>query len=278
MTGSPLTYLGLRIEEERLHQARMDLYHSTGPGYHVFEGFLSPDFVGHMARVWASAPTGVGASPPGGRTDDVPAGYPNFSWGTAEHRTWENFFWNPPFDEVTYDVAAQVQRLRNRVESRKPYFEVLPFTGRAVAFTVTLTTAGSVVAPHRDWVGQESDPVRTQATLLLSTRGEDYRKGGFFVESNQGQPVDLADVAGRGDLVLWRYNNLHWVDEVSSDPGDLGFCRVLFPSPRVVRRLGPVAGTTERALGAARQWAVGNQRARQVLRPLYRTYRGWRAR
>lgn len=272
-SDTPLAYAALRIGEPDLDPVRADLYDPVGPGFHVFAGFVSPTDAAYMARFWSRARPGMVASPPGALTAQVPAGYPNFSRGTDDNRFWHNFFWNPPVDELTYEVASQIQRLRNRVESRAPHFEVLAFNGRAVSFIVTVTRTGSVVAPHQDWMGERHDPVRTQASLVLSTRGQDYEAGGLGFESNQGQPVDISGLTRAGDLVLFRYNNTHWVDPVETGPGGAGFIRVLFPSADVVGGTGRWGALAYRGLGSMRQHLVESPAARRYLRPVYQSLR-----
>jgi hypothetical protein len=110
---------------------------------------------------------------------------------------------------------------------------------------VVLTrNAATWIAPHRDYADFERrfeknrfDRSRLQATLFLSEKGVDYSGIGFVFEQNDGQKVvfgtDVPIVPG--DLVIWRYNNLHEVAEVTTASDQFGFMRILYPPEDLVQ-------------------------------------------
>jgi hypothetical protein len=160
------------------------------------------------------------------------------------NRSYFNFFWNNPSDELTYAVAHQAQLLRNRVEARAQFREFFPLKNRSATFRVTISRNGTnIVPPHRDWLGKHYDPRRTQMTLFLTNKGADYAGSGFVLETNQGPKVAFgSDVAiESGDLVIWRYNNEHSVDSVSTLPAQRGFVRITFP-PEYIFPIFPYVG------------------------------------
>ena len=144
---------------------------------------------------------------------------------------------------------------------------------RGGAFRVVLTRNGrDIVRPHQDWVGKNFDPRRLQASLFLSEKGPDYRGRGFVFQSNQGQDVSFGtDVEiQRGDLAFWRYNNVHRVDDVETDPGQLGMLRLIFPPEAIQPRLSRRESLRGAVLGAVAR----NSFLMERVRPVYRRLRG----
>jgi hypothetical protein len=238
----------LMLEEESLREVRQALYHSGGAGYHVFRGFLAEPWVDHMRRFWGAFRGGPGDRCFESKQQFHAGGSDLFSVDARDNRIFFNFFWNAPVDEVTYTTSLWILFLRNRLSGRAPFDELLPHTGRAVSFRVTLTkNADTWIERHRDFFDHERrfekgayDLARLQATLFLAHRGRDYRDGGFTLETNDGKPVLFGrDVPIEpGDLVIWRYNNPHGVEAVRSDPDQLGFLRVIHPIETLVSSAG----------------------------------------
>lgn len=259
-------FSSLAIPEEALRPIRRDIYHSAGPGFHVFRNFLTPEIAAHMQRFWCDLElTHVHKRLPAEWAKALVAGCPDFYYGEqhGDHRGFLNFFWNHPADEVSYAVAMQVQWLRNRVMGKAPQADIFPLNGRAVSYRAVISVRGKVVTrPHRDFDGAEwiQDPSRLQATLYLSTPGIDYTGEGFILETNQGSQVMFGhDVpVASGDLVLWRYSNQHSVLNVESSGDQCGFVRMLFP----------IEETPNRPLPA--EQAATSRSARAGLLPLTR--------
>jgi hypothetical protein len=237
------TFASLSIPEDELHPARMELYHSSGPGYAIFPGFLSPDQVAHMRRLWSTVdPTTTHALFPGKKF--IYAGCPNYYLLEADgSRTFYNCLWNAPTDEVTHAACLQAHTLRNRLSGRLHCAETMPFAGKSLVYRVILSKNYKLwVAPHRDYMDHQRrfeknryDFSRLQATLFLSTKGVDYGGVGFKFRRNDGQEIvfgDDVDVAP-GDLVIWRYNNEHSVTDIRTSEGQFGFMRILHPPENI---------------------------------------------
>src|SRR5258706_3049198 len=107
-----LDYATLSIPEETLAPVRRGIYHSTGPGYHVFRGFLSPSMTQHIQGFWATLdPARVHQTWTGMHC--IAKDCPNYWYGDPSgSRGFFNFLWNNPPDETTYAVSLQIQLLR----------------------------------------------------------------------------------------------------------------------------------------------------------------------
>jgi hypothetical protein len=227
----------LHLREADLHSVRTNLYHSSGDGFHVFRGFISPEIVEHIRWVWTTVdPAPVTLPFPGSHGFYV--GCPNYHARYDDGSfIFYNFFFRPPLDEVTHEVSACVHLLRNRLSGRNALGELAG--PRAVSYRVTHNLNRAAWAPaHNDfmnydrrWVKGEYDPSRLQATLFLSEKGVDYSGTGFRMVTNRGRSVRFGDEVpiDPGDLVIWRYGNLHAVEDISTEPGQFGFLRVLYP-------------------------------------------------
>lgn len=238
-TETAFTYSSLTIPEAALSSARQVLYGAEGPGYVVYRGFLEPAHVEHMRRLWSGLDPAIGFQPFPGKAS-IRFGCPNYVVADAEgNRSFYNFFWNPPVDEVAFEVAIAVTMLRNRISGRAPHAELLPFAGKSVAYRVLLSRkAETWIAPHRDYFDHARrfeknrfDLSRLQATLFLAKKGVDYDGVGFRFERNDGTRIVFGDDVPiePGDLVVWRYNNEHSVERISTVDGQLGFMRLIFP-------------------------------------------------
>jgi hypothetical protein len=228
------------LPEAALSGVRHELYHSTGPGFVIFRNFLNADQVEHLRVFWGSFRTDQGYATFEGKHQFV-AGCGNFVSRDPknDNATFHNFLWNVPIDELTWTTAWMVQGLRNRISGRPFFAETIGNAGRVVNNRVVLTrNAETWIAPHRDYFNYDRrlekglyDLSRLQATLVLARKGEDYQGRGFVFEKNSGETISFGtDVEVHpGDLIVWRYNNLHSVEGVSSKPGQLGFLRFLYP-------------------------------------------------
>ena len=250
---SMFSFLRMHLREEDMREIRMDLYHSSGEGYYIFRGFIPPDLVTHMRAIWC-------------RTDQPPSfrmfpgnqgfyiGCPNYfvryDDGSA---VFYNFLFAPPLDEVTLEVSIAINALRNRLSGRSASDGL--HGGRALNYRVTRNLNRTSWAPaHTDWMDYERrwekgqyDPSRLQATLLLSEKGSDYSGTGFRFSTNAGRSIAFGtDVpVSPGDLVIWRYGNLHSVEDVATTPGQLGFLRLIFPIYNVPAEKPPEARAAE---------------------------------
>jgi hypothetical protein len=245
-SDQPFTLAQAFPDEAALHPARMALYHSSGPGYIVCRGFIAPEQIAHMQRLWTGVDPAASHTLFPGKTH-IYLGCPDYYVIDADgSRTFHNFFWNAPLDEFTQTLAVSINVLRNRISGRPPFAELLPHGGKAVNYRVIVSkNTKTWIAPHRDYAAFDKrfeknkyDPSRLQATLFLSKKGQDYTGTGFRFERNDGQLVSFGtDVPiDSGDLVLWRYNNLHSVEDIATEPGRLGFMRMIFPPEDIVAK------------------------------------------
>ena len=235
MSTPDITFDELYLREAALLPIRRQLYHSSGEGYFVFKGFLDVTQTEHMRRFWSSLEP-QDWHKPYVNAERMYRGCPNYVEEAKGQVSYLNFLWNEPPDELTHAVAFAIQMLRNRIEARNLYREIFPLAGRSASYRIVLSrNIDEIVVPHRDWVGEAFDPRRLQVTLFLAEKGKDYEGIGFGIETNYGKSkVFGEDVEVHpGDLVLWRYNNLHFAREVSSD-GTIGFMRMLMPPEEIV--------------------------------------------
>lgn len=239
-TGSErFSFEGLAIPEEEFARFRHDLYHSTGPGYVVFPGFLSGDAVRHIQSIWPNIDPARTHKMFWSKEDMSAACSDFYTADNHGNRNFYNFIFNTPVDEVTWTASIFVHMLRNRLSGRPPFAEMFPVSGRVLSYRVVITRVSKTWAkPHRDYIQDPTsldrnkyDLSRLQATLFLSEKGRDYSGTGFRFERNGGRTVIFGtDVPVKaGDLVIWRYNNLHSIEDVSAVDGQLGFMRIIYP-------------------------------------------------
>ena len=238
-----INYESMVIDQSRLLPIRKAIYHSQGPGYYLFPQFIPSDFCDHIVEFYTRLIQPLEWYEPFISKLHIYKGCPNYYSGNDENESFHNYFWNIPPDEVTYSVAFKVKLLRNYIESRVCFSEFFPMhgrnmDGRSASFRVAITRQGTSILPHTDWLGKDGknfDPRRTQATLFLSTKGNDYSGDSFIFTTNQGKKVILADKIdiNPGDLLLWRYNNVHSVENVITKEGQLGFVRIIFPPEKI---------------------------------------------
>ena len=233
------TYEGMSLPQEALRDLRLALYHSKGSGYYVVRQFIDSGHVQHIRRLWSTIdPNDSHERFPGKRY--IYRNCPNYyAHDPHGNKTFYNFPWNAPLDQLTLALAVQVHVLRNFVTGRMPYTDLLGGDNGILSYRVVITRNSQTwIAPHQDFVNYERrfekgrhDLTRLQATLFLSEKGLDYEGIGFKLECNDGHPVIFGSDVNMfpGDLVLWRHNNLHSVEDVHSNEGDIGFARMIFP-------------------------------------------------
>ena len=168
-------------------------------------------------------------------------GCPNFySHYGDDHKVFNNFLWNTPLDDLTFSSTFFVQLLRNRIEGQTAFYEIFPFhSSHAVSYRVVNTRNCDVwIDWHQDWYDKTNLTdkrkyllSRVQATLFLAKHGVDYDGDGLLFENNQGEMLVIGkDVEIEpGDLMIWRYNNLHSVRNIIVGEEQLGFLRILYP-------------------------------------------------
>jgi hypothetical protein len=229
----------LAIPDEDLAPLRRQLYHSSGAGYVIFPGFLDQDAVHHIQSIWPNIDPARTHKVFWSKLDMSAACSDFYTADIHGNRNFYNFLFNTPVDEVTWTASIFVHMLRNRLSGRPAFAETFPVSGRALSYRVVITRISkSWVKPHRDYMQDPGsldrnkyDLSRLQATLFLSEKGRDYTGAGLRFERNDGRSVVFgSDVPVKaGDLVVWRYNNLHSIEEVEAAEGQLGFMRIIYP-------------------------------------------------
>lgn len=228
----------LHIPEGILHEARMKLYHSSGDGYYVLRNFAAPDAVAHMRELWTTVDPAKTHKPWEGNHCVYP-GCPDYYVIYEDGgRVFYNFLFDEPVDEVTREISVAVHMLRNRLSGRNAFAD-LSGPHSAVSYRVTHNINYQKWSPmHSDFLDYEKryekgqyDPSRLQATLFLSEKGVDYAGDGFKFTTNQGKLICFGtDVDIKpGDLVIWRYANVHGIENVKTPDGQFGFLRIIYP-------------------------------------------------
>ncbi len=232
-----LNFDSIYLKEEDLHSIRMSIYHSKGIGYALFKNFISPEFVSHIRAIWPENEkplTYEKISEEVWAYKNAPNYHSQYEDGTY---VYYNFLHNSVFDEVTHEVVVAVHMLRNRLSGRNAFADLTGDTGLCYRVTNNKNYE-KWIKPHRDWLDWDRrwekghyDPSRLQATLFLSEYGVDYEEGGFKYTKNDGTEILFGrDVEIKpGDLVIWRYGNLHSVENVKTSSNKFGYMRILFP-------------------------------------------------
>ena len=174
---------------------------------------------------------------------DVTTGSPNYYYNkpNISDVSYCNFMWNKPNSILTHEIAFIIQQIRNQIEGNPIYHGLMGDDQQFLQYRVCNSVSpGQIVYPHGDFIEQERrdpaadhkfDPKRIQATLALSTHKQDYDGDGFIFTTNQGIKVNLGDIGVEaGDLVLWRYGNIHEVKNIIVGDGQSGFLRIIYPT------------------------------------------------
>ena len=233
-----LKYDDFWLPDDKIAPIRNAIYHSTGPGYIVLKNYIPEMLVEHIRALWPNLPPEHMHQKFRGWSA-LYVGMPNFENRTPGVDYFQNFFWNPPVCDITHAIALSIIVLRNRVEGKPPTLHLAGEKDQAAGYRVIFTKNQDVSNPwHSDWEEENSfDLGRVQATVFLSDHGKDYTGQAFVFRRNDGQLVSMGKDAGvgAGDLILWRYKNEHAVLDVSSQEGQLGFARLLFPPELLYR-------------------------------------------
>lgn len=244
--------------EEKIFAARSEIYHSKGPGFFIIRNFVPQGQVRQLREFWLAHEEIKGLFVKRSKKNKRSfLGGPN-TYAQGEFNFWyNNFLWNKPAHELSHTLALQVQLLRNVLTSRHLYTSIFPLKtsdneepwnysiaekplGYSLNYRVAIVTQGQqIIKPHHDSLFPPSfEPARLQATHFLSQHGVDYIGEGFHFVKNTGEEICFGrDVAlTPGDLVIWRYNNLHGVRNVSTPDQGVGFFRVIYPTDPIYQK------------------------------------------
>ena len=153
--------------------------------------------------------------------------------------------WNKPIDDLTHEIAHSVNFTRNIIMSNPLFYGTSQTLQSVTCYRVCITiSSGQVVHTHSDFIEeiridqgdfQDYDPSRLQCTLILSDYNKDYYDGGFYFELGDKKKY-LNEIGGsKGDLLIWRYNLKHGVNNVNVKNNGIGFIRIIFPTFNFVK-------------------------------------------
>lgn len=230
----------LCFTDHSINEARRNIFHSNGVGFHVVRQFLNPMEVSHLRSVWQKSKVRR-FFPVKDKKSPLPYGTGNFITGNAMQYSYFNLPWNPVIDHLTSHIALLVSQYKNLIRGYPAYHEIQANLARKgiqyiSSFRVVCTEDGSPVPPHRDWHEPPYfEPDRIQATLFLSEYGRDWEEGGFQFRKNDGTISYFGkDITiNPGDLIFWRYTNEHGVTNVKKQINQLGMLRIVFVSEPV---------------------------------------------
>jgi hypothetical protein len=230
----------LVLSDSELALHREALYGDGKPGYTVLKQYLTTDEVAHLHQVWKKNP------PDPACFDTVPRepkliGQRPFAFFGNRRTCYYNYLWNKPIDEFSHTLCFSIALLRNQLQQTPLYFNLAPNGRRLASYRLILSDTykeGDIeVQPHQDFSTEKykteepESQLYLQATLFLSEYGVDYTGRGFYFTTNQGEKLYLGrdlDIKP-GDLMIWRYINVHGVDDTQALPGGMGFMRMVFP-------------------------------------------------
>lgn len=245
-----INYSSFLLPESELNGIRKVLYSPTGDGFYVLKGFLPENIGQHIRRFWSEIidTSCLNRSFCYKTRNEFFFGHPNVyrvaKDDTHDVKVFHNYLWNYPHDEVTHQIAHMVISMINQLERKPIYHELHPmryrsdekdaFKGCMLSYRVIQTFNNATVPEHRDFGKDDPHncfPEKLNATLILSEHGKDYGGEGMSFTTNAGRKLILnKDLQlTTGDLLLWRYANLHGVDGVKSEAGQKGFMRIIYP-------------------------------------------------
>ena len=250
-------------------EIRNQLYKSDSDGYYVFKNFITEINLQRMRNYWLNKNIDINFSK-FIKNQDVTVRSPNYYYAKPNDsdRAYCCFLWNSPHCQITHEVAFEIQYLRNVIEDRPIYFGLNGLQGQYLQYRVCNSVSeGQIVYPHGDFIemsrsdsaaNHDFDPSRLQATLLLSSPEKDYSGDGFIMENNQGKELSFCDMGAKaGDLILWRYGNIHQVRGIKISGDQTGFMRIIYPTYELDRnRLYP---ETEGMKGMTKVGVVNNR-------------------
>lgn len=136
--------------------------------------------------------------------------------------------YNPLWAEDRYgmhEIFRRLARLRNRIQGHALDYAVERIEDSlwTAARLQHYPTGGGFFAPHRDAISptntQEAGLLKfIQILLLVSQRGEDFERGGAYIDKDDKR-IDLEAEYGAGDVLIYDGRSMHGVADI--DPHKL---------------------------------------------------------
>lgn len=219
---------------------RRNIYHEKG--YYVVKNFISKEQAYAVNDRWLSGQY-IYHFATFLKNVDVTYHTPNYFVQRPTPDDWAFCcsVWNDPVDELLHSIIVEAQKLRNIIEGRPLDFGMRVGNPLMMQYRLCRTlSSGTVVKAHADFMEEfradptgshAFDPRRCQLTLFLSDYGTHYKDGGFKLTDNSGKQILFGrDVeAQSGDLVIWKYSNVHEVSGVQPLHPTYGFSRIICP-------------------------------------------------
>lgn len=232
----------LKISGKKLSFYREVLYSKSEGGLLVLRNFIKKHEANNLRSFWLNPEIDKLFSK-FIANKEVFENCPNYFYAkpTEFDRSYCCFMWNKPPDEYTHELAYLIQYIRSQIEGRPIYHGLANNTNSCLQYRVcNHLTNQTVVHPHADFVemfrkdptgSHKFDPSRLQATLILSTPNKDYNGDGLVLTNNKDDEIVVGKSKIKsGDLLLWRYTNLHSVRNILTSNKQTGFMRIIYPT------------------------------------------------
>ena len=229
------------LSDREAADIRRQLHNEETGGFVVIRDAVSQDEVSHLRQFWLDKSIDREFSNFIANREVSPSS-PNYFYSrpSDEDRVYCCFHWNRPPDQLTHELAYLFHMVRNILEGFPCYHGLGHYSEAGLQYRVCNHRSNdNIVYPHADYMEMERrdpaanhkfDPRRLQLTLVLSTAGEHYNGDGFVLSANNGEEFILGDSdISAGDLLIWRFNNLHEVRNVKCSDEQTGFMRIIFP-------------------------------------------------
>lgn len=237
------------LSENELWDVRYKIYHTKGDGYFLFKNFIAEDLSKHLIDFWVHLlDPSISHVPFPGKEKAFYPDCPCYFRGspTSVHKIFYNPLWSiKNIDIVTNEIAASIINLRSQIEGKAFTRESTATPGQRCSIPrIVITRNGeNILPPHSDYGFDEPDPknidlARVQATLFMSKYAVDYTGSGFEFTMNNGKKIQCERDLNiePGDLLVWRYNNIHEISAIHSSDDQIGFVRMIFPPELIIRK------------------------------------------
>ena len=233
------TFKNDQINKNDLWEIRKEIYHSNNQGFYIFRNYIKEEFVQSIIEYWCyNSPHKKSHKKFKDKSTDFYINCPSYFLENGENKVFYNPFWSNNYDPLTNELSLAICTLRAQIEGKQLANEIMPrINKRCVIPRLIITKNGeNIIKPHSDYGINEKDPNnidigRLQCTLFLSKNKYDYTGSGFVFTNNAGRKINIAKdyKINPGDLVIWKYNNIHEIKDIKTTSQKIGFVRMIFP-------------------------------------------------